>query len=351
MKYFMPLLGLFAGSVMTATVLPAAQPGLVKSEFIFKSAPFPSCHASTIVQANGKLVAAWFGGTREKDPDVGIWLSRRRFGGWTTPVEVANGIQSPTLRYPCWNPVLFQPTTGPLLLFYKVGPSPSSWWGMLKTSDDGGSTWSAPRRLPAGFLGPIKNKPVQLPNGDILSPSSGEDNGCRVHFERSRDLGETWEKIGPVNDGVEIAAIQPSILFHKDRRLQAVGRTVQGRIFQVWSEDNGATWGKMTLSDLPNPNSGIDALTLKDGRQLLVYNHTTNGRTPLNVAVSEDGQVWQAALVLETLPGEYSYPAVIQSSDGLVHVTYTWKRQRIKHAVINPAALRPRAMPGGDWPQ
>ena len=222
---------------------------------------------------------------------------------------------------------------------------------MLKTSDDGGSTWSAPRRLPAGFLGPIKNKPVQLPNGDILSPSSGEDNGCRVHFERSRDLGETWEKIGPVNDGVEIAAIQPSILFHKDRRLQAVGRTVQGRIFQVWSEDNGATWGKMTLSDLPNPNSGIDALTLKDGRQLLVYNHTTNGRTPLNVAVSEDGQVWQAALVLETLPGEYSYPAVIQSSDGLVHVTYTWKRQRIKHAVINPAALRPRAMPGGDWPQ
>ena len=146
---------------------------------------------------------------------------------------------------------------------------------------DGGKTWSKPQRLPAGIVGPIKNKPVQLSNGDILCPSSTEDKGWRVHFERTPDLGQTWQATEPVNDGREIGAIQPSILFHPEGRLQAVGRTRQGKIFQVWSEDQGKTWGSMTLTSLPNPNSGIDAVTLKDGRHLLVYNHTTRGRSPL----------------------------------------------------------------------
>ena len=90
---------------------------------------------------------------------------------------------------------------------------------------------------------------------------------------------------------------------------------------------------------------------LSDGRALVVYNHTERGRSPLNVAVSRDGLQWQAALVLEDQPGEYSYPAVIQSSDGRVHATYTWKRQRIKHVVIDPAKLQSRAMPDGRWPE
>ena len=108
----------------------------------------------------------------------------------------------------------------------------------------------------------------------------------------------------------------------------------------------------MTLTSLPNPNAGTDAVTLKDGRYVLVYNHTAKGRSPLNVAVSSDGQAWQAALVLEDEPGqEFSYPAVIQSRDGQVHITYTWKRQRVKHAVLDPAKLELRAMPGGAWPK
>ena len=107
----------------------------------------------------------------------------------------------------------------------------------------------------------------------------------------------------------------------------------------------------MTLLELPNPNSGIDAVTLADGRQLLVYNHTTEGRGVLNVAVSEDGEHWQAALVLEDEPGaEFSYPAVIQTSDGLVHVTYTWKRRRIRHVVIDPRKLTLRPIVDGAWP-
>ena len=88
------------------------QPGVVSAEFIFEEAPFPQCHASTIVETPTGLVAAWFGGTREKHPDVGIWLSRHDDGRWTPPVEVANGVQSPTLRHPTWNPVLFQPKDG-----------------------------------------------------------------------------------------------------------------------------------------------------------------------------------------------------------------------------------------------
>ena len=252
---------------------------------------------------------------------------------------LANGVQPDGKRHPCWNPVLFRPKTGPLMLFYKVGPSPSSWWGMLRTSADAGKTWSAATRLPDGILGPIKNKPVQLANGDLLSPTSTEHEGWRVHFERSRDLGQTWEIIGPVNDGKEFGAIQPSILFHGGGKLQALGRTKQGKVFQVWSEDEGKTWGKMTATTLPNPNAGTDAVTLRDGRHLIVYNHTKNGRSPLNVALSKDGREWQAAAVLENESGEYSYPAAIQSTDGLVHIVHTWKRQRVKHVVLDPAKL------------
>jgi len=331
---------------------PESQPGLLKSEFIFARAPFRQCHASTIAETPDGLVAAWFGGTHERHPDVGIWLARYDNGHWTPPVEVANGVQSPTNRYPCWNPVLFQPRTGPLLLAYKVGPSPGSWWGMWMTSEDCGRSWSHPRRLPDNILGPIKNKPVQLGNGDILCPSSTERDGWRVHFERTSDLGVTWQTTPPLNDGKSIAAIQPAILVHADGRLQALGRTKQERIFQTWSADGGRTWSALTLTPLPNPNSGIDAVTLRDGRALLVYNHSTQGRSPLNVAVSDDGVTWQAALTLEDAPGQqFSYPAVIQTRDGLVHITYTWKRERIRHAVLDPEKLRLRAFVDGGWPK
>ena len=322
---------------------PSGQAGFLMAEFIFEKAPFPECHASTLAETSDGLVAAWFGGTRERHPDVGIWLSRHTGGHWTAPVEVANGVQSSTNRYPCWNPVLFQPSRGPLLLFYKVGPTPSAWWGELLRSEDGGRTWSAPQRLPKNIFGPIKDKPVQLANGDLLCPSSTEDQGWRVHFERTTDLGKTWQATPPVNDPKQIGAIQPSILFHPGNRLEAVGRTRQGKIFQIWSDDAGKTWGEMTLTSLPNPNSGIDAVTLKDGRQLLVYNHTTRGRSPLNVALSADGKDWEPVLVLEDEPGkEFSYPAVIQTRDGLVHIAYSWKRQRIKHVVLDPSKLKPQ---------
>jgi predicted neuraminidase len=329
---------------------PAEPPGVVAAEFLFEDAPFRQCHASTIAETRGGLVAAWFGGTREGDDDVGIWVARHDGGAWTVPVEVADGRQDDGTRLPCWNPVLFQTAEGPLLLFFKVGPDPRRWWGLLATSDDGGTSWTPPRRLPPGILGPIKNKPIPRPDGALLCPSSTEDQGWRVHFERTADGGRSWERIGPIHDGREFGAIQPTLLTHADGRLQALCRSRQAKITESWSADGGRTWGAMTATALPNPNAGIDAVTLADGRQLLVYNHTTAGRSPLNVAVSADGRAWRAALVLEEPPGEYSYPAVIQASDGLVHITYTWKRRRIRHVAVDPARLALRDMPDGRWP-
>jgi predicted neuraminidase len=346
---------LFAGCV----TLPHQSP-IMKSEFIFTNAPFPSCHASTIAETKSGLVAAWFGGTAERNPDVCIYVSRHVEGKWTPPVAVADGVGFATNRFPTWNPVLFQPQNGPLLLFYKVGPKPAAWWGMMMSSSDEGKTWSKPRRLPEGILGPIKDKPVQLPDGDILCGSSTENDGWRIHFERTADFGKTWTETPPLNAPQKIGAIQPTILFLKNGSLEALGRTRNDKIFQILSRDGGKTWGAMVLTDLPNPNSGIDAVTLKDGRQLLVYNHNVRsgsnnkGRSPLNVAISPDGTNWFAALVLEddpNAPNGFSYPAVIQTSDELVHLTYTWERKRIKHVVIDPAKLRLRPIVGGVWPK
>ena len=310
------------------------------AEFVYETAPFPQCHASTIVETPTGLVAAWFGGTREKHPDVGIWVSRKITGTWTPPVEVANGVETPNLRHPCWNPVLFQVAEGPLLLFYKVGPSPRTWWGVLIKSSDGGQTWDKPQRLPDGILGPIKNKPFALDDGRLLCGSSTEHQGWQVHLEWTSDLGRTWSRTKPLNNGIDSQAIQPTILRHADQTLRILCRgRGSGRIMSASSSDAGRTWSPLSPSSLPNPNSGIDGVTLRDGRQLLVYNHTPRGRSPLNVAVSKDGERWFAAHVLETDRGEYSYPAVIQSADSLVHITYTWRRKRVKHVVLDPSRL------------
>ena len=347
--------GALAWLLSLASANTLAGDAVVSSGFLYETAPYPSCHASTIVEVEGALVASWFGGTHERHPDVGIWVARNEGQGWSTPIEVANGAID-AKRYPTWNPVLFQPSSGPLLLFYKVGPTPQDWWGMLMTSDDGGHKWSEPRRLPDGVLGPIKNKPIELEDGVLLSPSSSEDQGWRVHFERSNDNGKTWEVTPPVNDPEKIRAIQPSLLQHGDGVLQAIGRTRDSGVFQVWSKDDGRTWGEMTATGLPNPSSGTDAVTLADGRHLLVYNHNPNykGRSPLNVAISDDGKTWRAALVLEDEKEHragYSYPAVIQASDGRVHITYTWRRERIKHVVLDPKQLDGPEIVDGQWPE
>ncbi len=345
-------------SIVSLNISIAQKQSILLEEFIYEKAPFKECHASTIAETQDGLVTSWFGGTEEKNKDVEIWLSRKINGKWTDPTSVANGIQNEKLRYPCWNPVLFQVPNGPLQLYYKVGPSPREWWGLMIESMDGGKTWGKPVKLPEGVLGPIKNKPVLLSNGTMISPTSTEHDGWRVHFEYSDDKGKTWTKGDPINDGKKYNAIQPSVIVHKGGQLQIMARSKENSVLTSWSSDNGNTWSELAPSGLPNPNSGTDAETLKDGRFLLVYNHVGKNpnkwggkRSPLNIAVSKDGKNWQAALILEDQPGEYSYPSVIQSKDGKVHVVYTWKRDKVKHVVVDPAQLITKSIKDGTWPK
>ena len=322
----------------------AANSPVITREFIFDDAPFASCHASTVVETNdGTLVAAWFGGTKEGANDVAIWSSFKEKGDerWSEPKLVGNADDE---TVPCWNPVLFQPSDGPTMLFYKQGREIAKWQGVLLLSRDGGRTWGERRVLPEFFIGPVKNKPVELADGTILCPSSTEHDGWRVHFESIPALDKTWSRTQAINTKEEGGAIQPSVLFHKDGRLQAIcrNRNGLGTLWQTWSDDGGRTWSKLTPTSLPNPCSGTDAVTLRDGRQLLVYNHTTTltgGRNILNVAISDDGIVWRAVGVLENEKGEFSYPAVVQSRDGTVHITYTWKREKIMHVALDPERI------------
>lgn len=314
--------------------------GAQMSEFISTKMPTLSCHASTIVElSNGDLLAAWFGGTREGAPDVAIWMSRHTSKGWTGPWEAAREPDVAT-----YNPVLFHTADGLLWLYYKFGKSPETWSAARKYSSDEGVTWSAVEHLPAGLYGPIRAKPLLLESGTILSGSSVESYGTwACWIERSTDNGKSFRRIGPIAAPAALASrapqrgrpqgiIQPSLVNLGGGHIRLYARSTEniGRICQSDSSDDGQTWSEVRATVLPNPNSGIDAVRLRDGRLVMVYNNTTSGRTPLNLAVSGSGEHWQDFLKLETEPGEYSYPAMVQAQNGDLLITYTWNRVKIR---------------------
>ena len=345
--------------IMLLTSAIASAQDKPAGEFIFQpgTAPFAECHASTIVALkDGSLMTAWFGGTKEGAPDVAIWSSRRVDGKWSPPVELER-----EKGVPSWNPVLFHTKNGRLWLYYKVGPSPSQWAAGRMYSDDEGNTWSKEERLPAGLLGPIRAKPLVLDDGTIVSGSSVEAHETwAAWIERSTDGGKSWAKIGPITVSREFDAgaspaadppkdspgwladkgprkyvgiIQPAIvsLGGKRLRLYARSRTLASKIAVADSNDNGVTWTQARYIDLPNNNSGIDAVRLKDGRNVMIFNNTTVGRTPLNLAVSKNGEHFHVFRTLEDAAGQYSYPAIIQAPDGGLDMTYTWQRKTIKY--------------------
>ncbi len=374
-----------SGSYRFEGELPKVHPAVVENQFLYETASFPECHSASIVELkNGDLLATYFGGTKERNPDVCIWTSRKPKGKseWQAPQLVADGVFCEGIRSAfseeeiaqgverkaCWNPVLFETPKGELLLFYKIGASVADWTGWLIRSKNGGKSWSKPEALPKGFLGPIKNKPV-LVGDKMICPSSTEVGGWKLHFEISDDMGKTWRMVGPIPadmalhtqylkpDGLSgdstklqpLITIQPTILKLADGRLQALARTRNGYMATTYSSDEGETWTQVTLmKNLPQNNSGVDAVTLADGRHVLIYNNfytipgTPKGvRTPVDIAWSPDGQEWHHSICLEESPvRQYSYPSIIQGRDGMIHCVYTWRRERVKYVKIDPKKLK-----------
>ncbi len=314
---------------------------IINSGRICNNPPFQNCHAATIVET-GKdtLLYAWFGGDHEGAKNVAVWGCYRytnQKNQWGNLFLLAKGRDSLGNPQACWNPVLYKTSGGILFLYYKVGMNPREWWAERKISYDGGKIWSSAKRI-SPFLGPIKNKPIQIKNGTILYPSSTEspdEKSWQIHVESTDAEGNHWQNI-PV-DCDSFGVIQPSILQYGHDSLQMLCRSKQNVIIQTWSFDNGHTWSPLQKLNLPNPNSGIDAVTLANGWQLLVYNPMLagkdwwTGRSVLKVAVSKNGVDWQDIATLENhTSGEYSYPAVIQDSRHIIRIAYTDNRTNIK---------------------
>ncbi len=366
--------------------IPTSHPAIVKDEFPYEFASFPQMHSATIEEMpNGDLVAAYFGGKHERNPDVCIWVSRKPKGAdkWEAPILAGDGVFNvgdadaliagindsstvasvgPILPYhkgdnlkrkACWNPVLYRMPDGELWLFYKIGLKVADWTGWIVKSKDGGKTWSKREPLKEGFIGPVKNKPV-IVNNRLLCPSSTEVKGWKFHVEIYDLATKEWKYVGPIDredahptDKPEtvkpIDCIQPSILQLKDGRLEMIGRTRNGKLAVTYSSDGGDTWTKTVLSDVPNNQSGTDAVTLKDGLHVIIYNNfstipgTKKGpRTPVSLAISDDGWNWRHFLTLEDSPiSQYSYPAIIQGRDGTLHCIYTWRRQKVAYKAVD----------------
>jgi len=308
-----------------------------KCEHIFEDdRPFAECHASTLVQlSGGRFLVAWFGGTHEGHDDVGIWAADRSEGGWSKPRLLAKAAPQPH-----WNPVLFRAPQGQVLLFFKVGPTVPTWHTWTMTSDDDGRTWSDPHELVPGDdlpRGPVKNKPIVLSDGTWMAPSSTEtDDTWDVFVDRTEDGGRTW-RAGElvVRDRTEFegkGVIQPTLWESEPGCVHMLMRSTCGRICRSDSRDGGLTWSPIYRTDLPNNNSGIDLARLSSGTLVLVHNPVSENwgpRTPLSVSLSTDnGHSWRQRRDIETGPGEFSYPAVIPTREGLA-LTYTWRRERI----------------------
>jgi predicted neuraminidase len=339
-RYPSILLALIAVSTMHLRAQP-------KGEFIFPpgTTSFPSSHASTLVElSDHSLLSAWFGGTAEGAPDVAIWSSRQSGGAWSKPAELA---REPGVA--CWNPVFFHTRNARLWLYYKFGTDPQNWTAARKYSDDEGMTWSPAEHLPAGLIGPVRAKPLVLPDGTIVSGSSTESyNSWAAWIERSADNGKTWAKIGPIAPAPSNSAsnlregiIQPSVVSLGARHLRFYARSTEviGRVVVSDSFDEGITWTQAHSLEVPNPNSGIDAIALGDHRVVLIYNNTTKGRSPLNLALSNDGEHFTMFLTLEDEPGEFSYPALIHASNGDLCMTYTWNRKSIRFVRLPQSAI------------
>ncbi|MBQ8408996.1 MAG: exo-alpha-sialidase [Clostridia bacterium] len=311
----------------------------ITKEFIFDelNARVASVHASTIVKLkNGDLVAAWFGGTREHNRDVRIWVSLRHDGEWMPPYMIDDGMDVAH-----WNPVLFVNGRDELCLYYKVGEEISNWQTFIAKSADGGRSFGDIRELVPGDVGgrgPVKNKPIRLSNGTIVAPASNEEGDWYAFMDISEDDGESWsavkiEKPEEPYTKQKLFMIQPTLWEEPAGHVHALMRTTRGYAYRTDSCDFGKTWCTSYISTVPNNNSGLDLVRMEDGTVALVSNPVSAGwggnRTPLTLAFSDDnGLTFTKVATLEDRRGEYSYPSIIVDGKTL-YVTFTYDRKTI----------------------
>jgi predicted neuraminidase len=312
---------------------------LVDREHVFgDDRPFAHCHAPTIVHVrNNRFLVAWFAGDDEGAADVGIWLADRVQCRWSPPRLVAQ-----VSRAPHWNPVLCRAPDGSVRLYFKVGYEIATWTTWLAESRDDGATWDAPRQLgvdDAVAPGPVKHKPLELPDGTWLAGNSVERGEWRILIDRSSDAGHSWThgaylELGdaPENEPPGWGVIQPALWTSGGGHVHLLARSNAGALYRSDSQDNGRSWAPLRRTELPNNNSAIDLCRLADGTLVLVHNPVADNwgpRSPLRISLSFDnGQSWPHSRDLEEGDGEFSYPSIVPTPRGMA-VVYSWNRTRI----------------------
>ncbi|MBC7321211.1 exo-alpha-sialidase [bacterium] len=325
----------------------------ILSSSLFKSFEGkPMSHASNILElSNGDILAVWYAGTYETSPDEAILMSRlkKNSKNWEEPKVLVD-----TPGKADGNPVLFE-GNGKVYLFYvtieggglpenvgsnypeaiKTGTSIKGGWDTCpikyKISTDFGETFGEERIFRKEWGWMIRNKLLRLSNGEVLFPMYDEVNWKAI-FGLSKDL-KAWEFTGYIT--TPKGCIQPAVVELEEGHLLCFLRTRDGFIYRTESYDYGRSWDRSEPTTLKNPNSGIDLIKLKDGKLVVVFNDSFDKRTPLNIGLSEDnGKNWKI-WDLETGEGEYSYPSVIQSGNGLIHLVYTYRRETIRHLVLS----------------
>ncbi|HXB72703.1 MAG TPA: exo-alpha-sialidase [Candidatus Acidoferrales bacterium] len=310
------------------------------SELIFEKIPgAPAHHASSIAEApNGDLLVTWYGGSYESSDDEALYMARRKKGerNWSTPELLFRDA-----AHPVGNAIIFvDPAQKIWILWGRMEATQpllahTGWDGarlMYRVSNDNGHAWTKDVLFPMETSGWLpRNLPVTLPGGELLVPLSDErDNVDKSFFVKTKDNGKTWVRSQNIPNQ-NVMGEQPAVAPRPDGSLLAFVR-LKPALLQTESTDGGLNWTPAHATDLKCPDSAISLRALRNGHLLLAHNDSDRARTPLSITRSLDGgKTWSSHLVFESNPGEYSYPSILQTSDGLIHVTYTYRRYSIKH--------------------
>jgi predicted neuraminidase len=296
---------------------------------------YPYNHAATIVELEGgDLLVAWGAGSRELGPDTQIVASRRSASTktWSAPAVIADKPDRADA-----NPVLFTETSGAVHLFHVEMFGETFCLGRVveRISRDGAATWGEPRIALEAVCTMVKNKPLRTSTGRWVLPAYQEAI-YQSQFWTSDD-GVKWTASSPLLTLLN-NNLQPSVVECSDGTLLALMRCAGNGRF-TWegrSSDGGKSWSLKDRCDLPNPNSGLDMVRLADGKIVLIYNPSKTDRTPISAAIStDDGKTWSVARTIESGDPQLSYPAVIQTRDGMIHAVYSHRLEHIEHVEFN----------------